>query len=77
MTSSRKSELAAPIEPRETTSIVFEWPLRGLKQMFENSKSDHKSKVIKSAPFGGGRWTVLFYAQSGIDQVSSFCLQGR
>jgi hypothetical protein len=65
----RKPDFVAPTEPRETNSIVFEWPLRGLKQMFENSKSDQKSKVIKSTPFGGGRWTVLFYAQSGLEQV--------
>ena len=45
-------------------------PLTNLKHHFDSSKSDTKSKVIKSVPFGGGRWTVLFYAQSGIDQVS-------
>jgi hypothetical protein len=66
---SRKTDFVTPTEPRETNSIVFEWPLRGLKHMFENSKSDQKSKVIKSTPFGGGRWTVLFYAQSGQEQV--------
>lgn len=66
---SRKTDFAPPTEPRETNSIIFEWPLRGLKQIFDNSKVDQKSKVIKSTPFGGGRWTVLFYAQSGHEQV--------
>lgn len=39
--------------------------------MFEASKAETKSKVVKSASFGGGRWTVLFYAQSGLDQVGA------
>lgn len=65
----RKVDMPVPNEPKETNSIIFEWPLRGLKQIFDSCKSDTKSKVIKSAPFGGGRWTVLFYAQSGLEQV--------
>ncbi len=46
-------------------------PLTGLKQMFEETTADVKSKVIRSVPFGDGKWSVLFYAQSGTDQVSS------
>lgn len=55
--------------PTESHTIVFEWPLTGLKSIFESSKPDVKSKVVKSVPFGDGRWTILFYAQSGHDNV--------
>jgi hypothetical protein len=75
-TSARKKADGPPSEPSETRSLVFEWPLFGLRQMFDGSKSDTKSKVVKSVPFGGGRWTVLFYAQSGHEQVSA-CAGGR
>ncbi|PWN44228.1 hypothetical protein IE81DRAFT_321630 [Ceraceosorus guamensis] len=74
-TRSKKGD--APTEPTETKSIVFEWPLFGLKQMFDASKAETKSKVVKSAPFGGGRWTVLFYAQSGLDQCCAVYLNAE
>ncbi|KAI9462177.1 hypothetical protein F5148DRAFT_982826 [Russula earlei] len=53
------------VEFQESSSITFEWTLRGLKTLFESSKGEAKSKVTKSAKFGGGRWQVLFYANSG------------
>lgn len=74
---SAKAEASVPTEPTETNSITFEWPLRGLKQMFDSSKTDTKSKVIKSIPFGGARWTVLFYAQSGHEQFCSLYLNAE
>ncbi|KAI0263963.1 hypothetical protein BC834DRAFT_924778 [Gloeopeniophorella convolvens] len=52
-------------------SIVFEWTLRGLKNLFESSKGEAKSKVTKSAKFGGGKWQVLFYANSGPPYAST------
>lgn len=55
----------------EAQAIVFEWPVSNLKQIYESSKQDAKSKVMDSDTFGGGRWKVLFYAQSGHDQVST------
>ncbi|KAN0061127.1 hypothetical protein ACQY0O_006862 [Thecaphora frezii] len=64
-------------EATETRTILFEWPLTNLKAHFDSSKSDTKSKVIKSVPFGGGRWTVLFYAQSGMDQFCSLYLNAE
>ncbi|EIW80916.1 hypothetical protein CONPUDRAFT_55867 [Coniophora puteana RWD-64-598 SS2] len=42
----------------ESTTITFEWVLRGLKNLFESSKGECKSKVNKSVRFGGGRWQV-------------------
>ncbi|KAM6494171.1 hypothetical protein JOM56_010532 [Amanita muscaria] len=53
-------------EYQETTCITFEWTLRGLKALFDSTKGEHKSKVTKSPLFGGGRWQILFYANSGL-----------
>ncbi|KAF8311665.1 uncharacterized protein EI90DRAFT_938964 [Cantharellus anzutake] len=53
------------IEYTESTTVTLEWTLRGLKQLFDSSKGEMKSKVTKSVKFGGGRWQVLFYANSG------------
>ena len=76
----RSGDLSAPadkVNPSETYSITFEWPLHDLKQQFDSSNSDTKSKVIKSVPFGQGRWTVLFYAQSGLQQFCSLYLNAE
>ncbi|OCH91934.1 hypothetical protein OBBRIDRAFT_870806 [Obba rivulosa] len=50
---------------QESNTIKLEWTLRGLKALFESSKGEAKSKVTKSVRFGGGKWQVLFYANSG------------
>lgn len=76
----RSGELTPPIDkvnPTETHSITFEWPLHDLKQQFDSSNTDAKSKVIKSVPFGSGKWTVLFYAQSGLQQFCSLYLNAE
>ncbi|KAJ8593818.1 hypothetical protein M405DRAFT_785433 [Rhizopogon salebrosus TDB-379] len=52
---------------QESTAVTFEWTLRGLKNIFESSKGESKSKVTKSMRFGGGRWQILFYANSGTE----------
>ncbi|GAB1521561.1 hypothetical protein RhiTH_004658 [Rhizoctonia solani] len=52
-------------EFQESQTVTLEWTVRNLKQLFENSKGEQKSKVVKSAIFGGGRWQVLFYPNSG------------
>ena len=46
-------------EYSESSSITFEWTLRGLKSLFDSTKGDKKSKVTKSIRFGGNRWQVL------------------
>ncbi|PWN20564.1 hypothetical protein BCV69DRAFT_299046 [Microstroma glucosiphilum] len=66
-----------PAGPSETHSLIFEWPLTGLRQLFDSSRADVKSKVVKSVTFGGGRWAVLFYAQSGLDQFCSLYLNAE
>ncbi|KAF8798781.1 hypothetical protein BYT27DRAFT_7202475 [Phlegmacium glaucopus] len=52
-------------EYSESSSIAFEWTLRGLKTLFDSTKGDKKSKVTKSIRFGGNRWQILFYANAG------------
>ncbi|KAG1772339.1 hypothetical protein EDD22DRAFT_860612 [Suillus occidentalis] len=52
---------------QESTAVTFEWTLRGLKNIFESSKGESKSKVTKSVRFGHGRWQILFYANSGTE----------
>ncbi|CAE7231198.1 unnamed protein product [Rhizoctonia solani] len=54
-------------EFQESQTVTLEWTVRNLKQLFENSKGEQKSKVVKSAVFGGGRWQALFYPNSGHD----------
>jgi hypothetical protein len=41
-------------EFQESQTLTLEWTVRNLKQLFENSKGEQKSKVVKSAMFGGG-----------------------
>ncbi|KAF5382447.1 hypothetical protein D9615_003009 [Tricholomella constricta] len=52
-------------EAQESTTIAFEWTLKGLKNLFDSTKGESKSKVTKSVRFGGGRWQILFYANAG------------
>ncbi|KAG9074117.1 hypothetical protein FS749_014364, partial [Ceratobasidium sp. UAMH 11750] len=52
-------------EFQESSTVTLEWTVRNLKQLFEGSRGEQKSKVVKSAVFGGGRWQVLFYPNSG------------
>ncbi|KAG8793347.1 hypothetical protein FRC12_003002 [Ceratobasidium sp. 428] len=59
------STIANSAEFQESSTVTLEWTVRNLKQLFEGSKGDQKSKVVKSALFGGGRWQVLFYPNSG------------
>ncbi|KAG1765297.1 hypothetical protein EV702DRAFT_1051054 [Suillus placidus] len=52
---------------QESMAVTFEWTLRGLKNIFESSKGESKSKVTKSVRFGHRRWQILFYANSGTE----------
>lgn len=55
-------------------TITYEWKLHGLKALFDGSKGDAKSKVTKSFKFDGGRWQILFYANSGTStEPSTYC----
>ncbi|CCM02467.1 uncharacterized protein FIBRA_04566 [Fibroporia radiculosa] len=57
------------VECQESTSIKFEWTLKGLKDVFDASPGESKSKAIRSALFGGGRWQVR-YPQSYPDVMT-------
>ncbi|KAG8822097.1 hypothetical protein FRC19_006709 [Serendipita sp. 401] len=52
-------------EFQESTTIAFEWTIKGLRNLFESSRGDTKSRVTRSVRFGGGKWQILFYANSG------------
>ncbi|PVF98434.1 hypothetical protein CPB86DRAFT_784877 [Serendipita vermifera] len=52
-------------EYQESITITFEWNIRGLKNLFESSRGENKSRVTRSTRFGGGKWQILFYANSG------------
>ncbi|KDQ25891.1 hypothetical protein PLEOSDRAFT_1046123 [Pleurotus ostreatus PC15] len=49
----------------ESTSTTFEWTVKGLKNLFDSTKGEAKSKVTKSMKFAGGRWQILFYPNAG------------
>ncbi|KAF6757529.1 hypothetical protein DFP72DRAFT_891381 [Ephemerocybe angulata] len=55
-------------EYQESTSVTLEWTLRGLKNLFDSTKGDAKSKVTRSPRFGDGRWQILFYANAGVQK---------
>jgi len=58
-------------ECQESVAITFEWTVRGLQKLFDSSKGESKSKVTKSARFGGGRWQILFYVNAGVTKEGS------
>ncbi|KAG6878495.1 hypothetical protein C0993_005424 [Termitomyces sp. T159_Od127] len=58
-------------EYTQSDTISFQWTLRGLKNLFESSKGEAKSKTTKSVRFGGGRWQILFYANAGTTKEGS------
>ena len=51
-------------EYSESSSITFEWTLRGLNNLFDSTKGDKKSKVTKSIRFGNNRWQVIDLSSS-------------
>lgn len=42
------------VEYCESSTVTLEWTVKGLKNLFDTSKGDLKSKVCKSVKFGGG-----------------------
>ncbi|EPS98449.1 hypothetical protein FOMPIDRAFT_1031468 [Fomitopsis schrenkii] len=58
--------MEAVTEYQESTTTRLEWTVGNLKTLFEESKGEAKSKVTKSVKFGGGKWQILFYPNSGI-----------
>lgn len=49
----------------QTEGVSLEWRITGLKAIFEQTRGDTKSRVVKSALFGGGRWQILWYPNAG------------
>ncbi|GHJ88399.1 hypothetical protein NliqN6_4801 [Naganishia liquefaciens] len=60
------------LEFAETQSVTLNWELSGLKEIFNNSRGDTKSKCVKSAVFGDpdNLWEVIFYPNSGTPNTS-------
>ncbi|GAA5978850.1 hypothetical protein JCM11641_003586 [Rhodosporidiobolus odoratus] len=58
----------------ETKSVQLEWKVGNLKQLFEQTKGDAKSKCVKSALFDNSRWQVFLYPNSGHEQYVSLYL---
>ncbi|KAJ9106283.1 hypothetical protein QFC21_001428 [Naganishia friedmannii] len=58
---------ASNLEYAETQSVTMEWKLSGLREIFDKSKGDIKSKCLKSAVFGDpdNLWEIIFYPNSG------------
>lgn len=42
------------VERSEGSTTILEWKLKGLKTLFDSSKGELKSEVVKSDKFGGG-----------------------
>lgn len=57
-------------EYSESSSITFEWTLRGLGSLFDSTKGDKKSKVTKSIRFGNNRWQVIDLSSSCMADVN-------
>lgn len=66
-------------ECSEILTVKFEWTLRGLKNLFDSTKGNKKSKATKSAPFGSGRWQVrnsgLGHAQVRLIKLRSYFMR--
>ncbi|KAM0787001.1 hypothetical protein ACM66B_006270 [Microbotryomycetes sp. NB124-2] len=68
-----RSELASQ-EFVETRSVTLEWKVSNIKQLFESSQGQTKSKCVKSALFDNHRWQVFLYPNSGHEQYVSLYL---
>jgi len=65
----------------EALTVTFEWTLRGLKNLFDSTKGDKKSKVTKSMRFGNGKWQVcsimfqLYHGMLFLSKPRSFSMR--
>ncbi|GAA5919549.1 hypothetical protein JCM1841_001004 [Sporobolomyces salmonicolor] len=58
----------------ETRSVQLEWKVSNLKQLFDGTKGEAKSKCVKSALFDSSRWQIFLYPNSGHEQYVSLYL---
>ncbi|GAA6001236.1 hypothetical protein JCM10207_007478 [Rhodosporidiobolus poonsookiae] len=58
----------------ETRSVQLEWKVSNLKQLFDQTKGDLKSKCVKSSLFDNSRWQIFLYPNSGHEQYMSLYL---
>ena len=53
----------------ESSTITFEWTLKGIKNLFDSTKGEKKSKVTKSIRFGNNRWQVIRVQPLGLSSI--------
>ncbi|BGP22026.1 hypothetical protein Rt10032_c18g6015 [Rhodotorula toruloides] len=58
----------------ETRSVQLEWRVGNLKQLFDQTKGESKSRCVKSALFDNSRWQLFLYPNSGHDNYVSLYL---
>ncbi|GAA5895027.1 BTB/POZ and MATH domain-containing protein [Sporobolomyces salmoneus] len=61
----------------ETRSVQLEWKVNNLKQLFDSTKGEHKSKCVKSPLFDNSRWQIFLYPNSGHEQHLSVYLSAE
>ncbi|GAA5978933.1 hypothetical protein JCM5350_004182 [Sporobolomyces pararoseus] len=61
----------------ETRSVQLEWKVNNLKQLFDSTKGETKSKCVKSPLFDNSRWQIFLYPNSGHEQYVSLYLSAE
>ncbi|GAA6007942.1 hypothetical protein JCM11491_006550 [Sporobolomyces phaffii] len=61
----------------ETRSVQLEWKVNNLRQLFESTKGEAKSKCVKSPLFDNSRWQIFLYPNSGHEQYLSLYLSAE
>ncbi|GAA5870533.1 hypothetical protein JCM16303_001513 [Sporobolomyces ruberrimus] len=61
----------------ETRSVQLEWKVSNLKQLFDSTKGETKSKCVKSPLFDNSRWQIFLYPNSGHEQYVSLYLSAE
>ncbi|GAA5957322.1 hypothetical protein JCM3765_000422 [Sporobolomyces pararoseus] len=61
----------------ETRSVQLEWKVNNLKQLFDTTKGEVKSKCVKSPLFDNSRWQIFLYPNSGHEQYVSLYLSAE
>ncbi|GAA5908157.1 hypothetical protein JCM6882_005959 [Rhodosporidiobolus microsporus] len=78
-TTSKTSSIPPPdsADYAETRSVQLEWKVTNLRQLFDSTKGDVKSKCVKSALFDHARWQIFLYPNSGQEQYVSVYLSAE
>ncbi|GAA5820780.1 hypothetical protein JCM11251_003157 [Rhodosporidiobolus azoricus] len=69
--------LSESVDYAETRSVQLEWKVNNLRQLFDSTKGEAKSKCVKSSLFDEGRWQIFLYPNSGQEQYVSIYLSAE